>query len=65
MQNLIKIYHVVQAMRASDHNLLDLSYTKPCHRFASLCLDNVKMFKYAKGVLTSVSMRGFSLNFAY
>ena len=48
MQNLIKVYHVVQELWAYDHDLQGLSSAKLCHRFAYQYLDNVKMYKYAK-----------------
>ena len=48
MQNFIKIYQVINELRAFDHELMDQSSTNPCHRFAYQCLDNVKMHKYAK-----------------
>ena len=49
-QNLIKIYHAVQDLEAfilTDHDLptgLMLDKASSTHR----CLENVKMFKYAK-----------------
>ena len=54
MQNLIKIlmYQVVQELSAVDHDMSDLSSSKPCHRFAYQCLDNVKMYaKYDHNIL--------------
>ena len=44
MQNLIKMYHAVQELRA--FSLQDLG--NPRHRFAYQWLDNDKINKYAK-----------------
>ena len=48
MQNLIDLYHVIQKLWASDHEMPDLSSAESCHRFAHKCFDNVKMYKFAK-----------------
>ena len=47
-KNLIKIYHAGQELWASDHDLPDWCSAKPRHRFVYQCLDNVKMYMYAK-----------------
>ena len=43
---LRELIHVVQRMHG-PRNLLKQILAKPCHRFAYLCLDNVKMYYYA------------------
>ena len=41
-------FEVVRGKGVTDYDLLDLSSTKPHNRFVYQCIDNVKLYRYAK-----------------